>query len=459
LKLDITEAVSAAQKAVKLTPPGDLYLPRRLISLGRSFFHRFKSTNDLGDITNAISAAEKAVQLTPAGHPHLLSMFSTLGRLFFFRFEHTSDPSDIAEAISAGQKAVKLSPPGHPDLPVLHFNLGNSLFRHSVDNLDASISHYMSAATSTFGPPSHRLTAAKCWAELLYDQCPKSPQTFAAFSTAIGLVSLVAGLEKTVQRRHAQLQGTSGLPLLAAAAACVLEQADKAVEWLEQGRCLVWAQLNNLRTPLDNLYMQNKDLAQQISDVSRQLENASSRQGLLHINMSISEQISVEDEARAHLGLAKKWDYLLNTVRSTIPGFENFLQPSPCSTLLQHLPDSGHVVIINVHETRCDALLLMAGWGEPHHIPLPNFSLKKANVYCHDLTAHLRSHQLRMQAVESGGSDTEDAPEQLGRTIRPGTLGRSHRKNVVQSILKGLWIDLVKPILDALGLSVSDCFY
>ena len=45
----------------------------------------------------------------------------------------------------------------------------------------------------------------------------------------------------------------------------------------EHGRCLIWNQLNNLRTPLDELYVYDPGLADHFSRVSRALENADSR--------------------------------------------------------------------------------------------------------------------------------------------------------------------------------------
>ena len=49
-----------------------------------------------------------------------------------------------------------------------------------------------------------------------------------------------------------------------------------ALEWLEQGRCLIWSQLNNLRTPLDTLFAHDPEIAGDMLRVSRALENAGS---------------------------------------------------------------------------------------------------------------------------------------------------------------------------------------
>ncbi|KAF6756983.1 hypothetical protein DFP72DRAFT_846350 [Ephemerocybe angulata] len=178
----------------------------------------------------------------------------------------------------------------------------------------------------------------------------------------------VAGLEDTVRGRYSRLQGVSGLPLEAAAAAFSLSRPDTALEWLEQGRCLVWSQLSDLRTPFGSLHSVNEAPAKSIADVAKKLENAGSTRISSHTGMSFLEKILIENEGRTHLSLARQWHELSVPSARAIPGFESFLQPSPCSALMQHLPD-GPVVVINVSKALCDAIVLVPGRDEPLHVP------------------------------------------------------------------------------------------
>ncbi|KAH6910829.1 CHAT domain-containing protein [Coprinopsis sp. MPI-PUGE-AT-0042] len=451
---DITEAISAQHRGVQLTPEGHANFPGFLNNLGISFQCRFKLTGDLSDITEAISAQQRAVQLTPTGHAELSGRLSSLGNSFQCRFERTRDLSNITEAISAQHRAVQLTPEGHAKLPGRLSNLGTSFqcrfeLTHSGEDLVASISNYKSAATSSFGPPWQQLQAARSWAKLLNQHHPQSPDILHAFDVALALIALIAGLEESVQGRYSRLQDISGIALEAASAACSFGRADKALEWLEQGRCIVWSQLSNLRTPIDNLRLYNSELAQRIADVAKHLEDAGSSRGQPHKDMSASEKLLLEDEARAHLNLARQWDDLLKTVRS-IPGFESFLQPLPCSSLLQHLPASGPVVVINVDKQRCDAIALLAGLDEPLHIPLPNFSLEKANKYRSDLKATLEDKHLRMQEVQE---ITDEEPS--GRGVKPPKENQA-QSFVVRTVLRDLWKEVLSPILNALGFSRMD---
>ena len=128
-------------------------------------------------------------------------------------------------------------------------------------------------ATYSSGPPSKQLMAALCWAQhSSYDL----PQSLEAYETAIKLVSKVAGLEQTIQKRHTNLLDISDLVTSAVACAFKFGKLELALEWFEEGRCLIWSQLNNLQTPLDALFAHDPDIAHDMLRVSRALEIAGS---------------------------------------------------------------------------------------------------------------------------------------------------------------------------------------
>ncbi|KAF6754601.1 CHAT domain-containing protein [Ephemerocybe angulata] len=451
---DIDRAISAQRRAVDLTSKTHADLPAWLNNLGNSLLSRFERSGNVEDLEQSISALKNAVERTPDGHGSLPSFLGDLGGASLSRFKISSNAHHLKEAVLACERALHLTPDGHADLPRLQKNLGDVLYsRYTCQNerpdLDACMKHLKAAATSEFGPPKTRLYAAVRWARLLDQHFPSSPDILVAFDTAICLASLTAGLEDTVRRRYIKLRGISGLPQEAASAALSLGRADKALEWLEQGRCLVWGQLHNLRTPLDDLQVHDAQLAARVMDVSRRLDNAGSSRVLSNASMSLSQKISLEDEARAHWNLAKEWDSLLSRVRS-IPGFEGFLRPTSCSELLESIPGNGRIVVINVHKERCDAIALFSGQDTPLHIPLPQFTFEKATRYRDALTACLQSNHLRDRGSDDALESTSEEVDSE-RGIRPalgGTLG----DDVVHRVLRSLWIDLAKPILNRLGI-------
>ena len=156
----------------------------------------------------------------------------------------------------------------------------------------------------------------------------------------------------------------------------------------------------------------------------------------------MEDRISMQDEANTHVKLAQKWNELLAKIR-TIPKFEDFLQPPSCSNLLKNLPNSGPVVIINVHKDSCDALALLSDLDEPLHIPLEKFSYVKAADLRNQLNTHLCAANIRMRECELDSI----------RATRP--VGDNDSSGVIKHILHQLWILVVKPILNGLGFSVS----
>ncbi|KAJ2922952.1 hypothetical protein H1R20_g14146, partial [Candolleomyces eurysporus] len=152
--------------------------------------------------------------------------------------------------------------------------------------------------------------------------------------------------------------------------------------------------------------------------------------------------------------LAKERETLVNVIRTTIPGFENFLRPLPSSSWTQHLPDAGPVVVINVHATRCDAIVLMAGLEEAMHIPLPDFSHSDAVHLSQLLEATLEDFGL---SVRGSSSELNISEDRAMRSVK--TFGNKDTKEtipVMEGILMRLWAAVVKPIVNGLAMSRSE---
>jgi len=368
---------------------------------------------------------------------------NNLGNSFLCRFERTGDVSDVSEAISVQQRAVQLTPNGHADMPALLNNLGNSFmcrFEHTgdVSNMHTAISTFRKSAT-TFGSPSTRLYAAKKWAQL--SKILSLQQTLGAYGVALDLVAQIAGLDHTIQQRHTDLIDISSLTTSAASAAFSLGDVKKALKWLEQGRCLVWNQLNQLRTTLDDLRAHDENLAQRFSDISSVLEVSESRRGPegLSGDALLSQQISLQDEAHLHIKLSRQYSKLLDEIRH-IPKFHDFLQAPQASDLLTRLPPNAIVILVNVHEDRCDALALISSVGASMHIPL-DFTHNEASELRERLHLFLSSHGVHMREVD--------------RATHPAPRPDADKQSDISFVLKALWMRVVRPILDALAYPVS----
>jgi hypothetical protein len=295
------------------------------------------------------------------------------------RFERLGDFSDINKSVLMKEDAVKLAPDGHPNKPGWLNNLGGS-FSHRFERLHDPedsrqlILHYTSAACFTTGPASIQFNAAKEWAKHAHIHQPSS--LLHAYTTAIELLPELAWLGLTITDQHHLLLQAGQVVRDAASAAIAVHDYQKAVEWLHQGRSVIWGQFLNLRTPVDELSMSHHDLPDQLASLSASLETAGTQSNPVadDTKPQLLEFIAQQSHA-----LALEWDCLLQKIRG-LDGFERFLLSKPISEL-SLAAKMGPVAIVNISEYGCDALLLLLGLAdEVIHVPLPDFPLAQAQL-------------------------------------------------------------------------------
>ncbi|KAG8781499.1 hypothetical protein FRC12_021846 [Ceratobasidium sp. 428] len=471
---DVDAAIELKGKSVLLVPTGHPHMPSHLDSLGESYLARFNQTGDSADVNAAIRYQSEAVQVTASENPDKALYLDSLGISYYTRFEQSRDCGDLDLAIKHQSEALLLWPDEHPDrLTCLH-RLGKSHrtryeqeqnYSRSVEvnrpgeqtnrttslrvtdtcslpsdypdsypvqenfmsDITKSLHYLKQASKHRAGSPINRMLASVDWAYLAHRY--RHPECLEAYASVIELVPQVAWLGSTVHRRYKDLAGLSMTPMEAAAAAIEQNRYDLALEWLEEGRSIVWSQILQLRAPLDLLYSVDIDLATAMEQVAFGLETIGSRN---HTQIGGSTlQVSQEEIAREHRSLALRWEQLVASIRK-LPRFERFLLPKKHSELVESAP-STTFVMVNIHRTRCDALTLTSRSSKITHIPLPSFSQER----CMDMRNRLLS------ALQGGGI--------RARTSRRPIFELPSREEMFESVLAALWIDVVHPILNALG--------
>ncbi|TFK34574.1 CHAT domain-containing protein [Crucibulum laeve] len=435
---DNEEAINAFNKALDRLPEGNPLITRLLNNLGNSYRYLFQCTGDIESINEAIACHSKAVETIPDDHALKMNSLSNLGKSYQYRFTRNKNIDDMDTAISLFKKALELTPDDHADV-VHHLHQLATAYENRFaysqefsDIIDA-VMYYHAAAESSTGPPSLRFECAQQWASLSWKIPQLQSLTLRAYSVAFELLPQVIWLGETVASRHTKLKSISNLASSAAAVAISLGNYDAALQWLESGRCIVWAQLNNLRTPLDDLREVDPQLADQLLHVSKDLEKAGMREQKMASLDNMVEKISFQTEVQAHLKLASLWDSLLEKVRG-IHGFDNFLQPMQVSKMLSLAPQAGPVVVINAHASRCDALALIPGAEDVVCIPLPQLPYKKASELQELMSSHLLSGGIRSREVRGG---------------RPAI----SKTSGLRDILSDLWKRIVEPVLEGLAFS------
>jgi hypothetical protein len=171
---------------------------------------------------------------------------------------------------------------------------------------------------------------------------------------------------------------------------------------------------------MDDLKLANPKLGSRLEELSKQLENAATQDPLL--DMPHGE---IED--------------LIKQIH-TLDGFERFWLPHTFSQLLP-AASTGPVITINISQERCDALVIMPDLDDVLHIALDQFSCEKADQLY---------KSLRFLLKQKGAFRDVD---------RKGVLALLHPINLeaeFEHVLSQLWLDVAKPILD--GLAITVCF-
>ena len=242
----------------------------------------------------------------------------------------------------------------------------------------------------------------------------------------LNIIPQIAWLEPTVTAKQYKALDPIGIMATEAAAAAIsAKQYNTALELLEQGRAIVWNRIFHLHTPVDALHHEEPILAMEFTCISKALEHVtnygSSYEDLsIHSNHSAqnyqhleftriskalgrnygssykdlsthsNQPLSSKQAILNYQHLVNKWEVLVEKIRK-ISGFENFLLPIKMAKL-QQAAQSGPVVVINVNNSRCDALIVMKDLDEVIHMPLNNFSRERA------LNLHESLYQLLSKA-------------------------------------------------------------
>jgi hypothetical protein len=242
----------------------------------------------------------------------------------------------------------------------------------------------------------------------------------------------MAWLGLSIADRHHLLSQAGQVVRDAASAAIAMHNYEKAVEWLDQGRSVIWGQLLNLRTPVDELRERHPDLADTLLFLSASLETAGTRSNAVTDGI---EPQSLDSIVRQYHDLALERNEVLQQIRE-LPGFERFLLSKPISEL-SHAAKMGPVAMLNISAYGCDALILMPGLGdEVIQISLSDFTIHEAQAFAKVLASIVgtpgRSDRL------FGFQEGHMAPD-----------------DIFSYILSILWLKIVRPILNALAITVS----
>ncbi|KDN38314.1 hypothetical protein RSAG8_09613, partial [Rhizoctonia solani AG-8 WAC10335] len=412
-------------------------VPGILHNLANLHSIRLDSTPEEIDI--AIEYQKSAVSLTPKEHPQLPNFTSSLGALYLRRYREQGKLEDIDQAIHWLIRAVELTPEEHARMPFWLMNLGEShldRYRKQKDirSLYSAIECYRKCAQHSTVFPTTQMRSAFMWAKLSSIPglpLPDNHEPLKAYQTAMDLVPHVVWLGTNISKQHQDAKNIKDLASSAAALAITAQKYDLALEWLEQGRSVVWSQMLQLRNPLDDLAAIDPLLAADIRQVAAELSGVSARLEKNTVTTVLPDIKFRDEPTQKHHRLAEKYQKLVTEARK-LPGLDGFLKPAKVSKLVS-AAQAGPLAIINIDESRCDALVIRPGTEEVTHIPLTELSLSTISSIRIELDVSLRRNHVRERGIKlksKPGESTED---------------------MFEHVLTTLWTCIAKPVLDALG--------
>ncbi|KAG2133488.1 CHAT domain-containing protein [Suillus cothurnatus] len=416
---DITRAISLRREALTLCPPGH---PRRdtiLNNLALALITRYDKSYVSEDLNEAIDRYRESHLLTRLDDPERHVTLYSLSSALCSRFMHTRKNGDVEEAIRLCQEALASLPSLHPDRCRSHAwlqraYLSRYCIQHNPTDLSSAMEHFrLSSIHPTEGFPE-RIRVAIDWARQA--EIYQHESALKAYQVCFELFdSHVMSRSSIFSRREAAtaFHGAQSLPVDAASCATRRENLRQAVELLEQGRGQQWSLASRLRTPLEDLWSANPQLAQRLSELSKHLSHAQGSTGS-------TDPAAADRAATEYRRLTGRWKAAVAEIRN-LRAFSRFLLP-PSYEDLQAAARQGPVIILIASQYSCSAIIVPTS-GDPHNVPLPSVSLTELN----------------------------NLKDRFARAIRHASvMGPKVPRNDLIVLLRTVWNEIMLPIVNVL---------
>jgi tetratricopeptide (TPR) repeat protein len=313
---------------------------------------RYEETGDFADLDAAIAAHSRAIKLTPLGHVDRGGRVMNRAIALTLRATAAVDPQEYAAAISSAHQAIALIPPLHPGAARAHATLAEAFeacYRCTNDSDDArAAARAYRQALDTSLTVGTRIDAGRGLGRIAAE-IEDFDSALVGYAAAVASMDLAASRSIPRKDQERMLAELSGTPQDAAAMAIETGDLFRALELLEQGRGLLLTRAVHGARTEDRILQVRPDLANELASIDRVLASVDDPTSLAVTDMGTT--LRVEDA----LMLSQRREQIMIEIHH-VPGLET----------LQHAPDSNEiiaaaggrtVVVINISQHRCDALL------------------------------------------------------------------------------------------------------
>lgn len=380
----LDRALASLRTAVRATAPTDPQLPLQLANLAVSL--RAASTHRESAATEAVDAARAALTTLDEGWSA-----TAVRAALLLALAARSRAGDLQEAVTLAHRVVADTPPDDPGLSRAQANLAYVLnlryesTRNTDDRAQALDALRAAAGTGT-GPADVRLHAARDWGRLA---ALTGDASAAAEAFALAVELLPAATPRRLERPDAQrrLAEADGLASDAAAMALACGEPERALSLLELGRGVLLNRRSGIRADLADLHDSDAELARRFETLRDAIDRLDHPPLTLPSGPPAGEARGRERERRRDL--EAQLDVVVRMIRA-LPGQAAFQLPPSIASLLAEAAQ-GPVVVVNVSEYRCDALVLTA--EGLRHVPLKGLDAEEveraADVFHADVVVAL----------------------------------------------------------------------
>ncbi|KAF8648952.1 hypothetical protein AX16_006132 [Volvariella volvacea WC 439] len=291
------------------------------------------------------------------------------GLVLHIRFLVYNDLDDLDKSIQLGLGEQFSSQHLSPFITPAHLK---ALVKSNVSDLKQALPIFINCAKSRISVSIGPQLLAATWWGIIAIQLGKRDLAMAGYIKALNILPEVPWIGLPLEECHKQLYYNESLVLLASAAALEFRDPYRTIEWLEQGRSVIWNQLLQLRVTTERLEKVDPDLAKRFASMYAELQ-ADKAGSLLNTEDWNEEFLSrAAQVAEICYSLVSEREDLINSIRQ-LPGFETFLLPHTMDQL-REAAQHGPIVILNAsrYPDKCDALVLLSDLEEVIHIPLHN---------------------------------------------------------------------------------------
>jgi tetratricopeptide (TPR) repeat protein len=435
------QAVEKAEQARDHTDPSAPAYPDRLIFACNAKAARFRVTGTAAHRADAIAAYEDTLARLGSTRPRENGpsvQLCVYNLAYTYTLATRSGPAsraDIDKALALFRHLLDTTVPGQRAwapavLGVLKsYALLVGIDQAAVDTAEAA-RLYRRLADAPAVPPQSVVRASQIAGLLLMRSDAQAAATILA--DAVRLLPAVAWRGIDRESRETQLSGFSGLASDAAASLIAAGDArddrdrdgdaNAAVEVVEQGRSILWADLLRLRRGDADLWRTHPGQAARLRDIA----------AALSAEEAPGENLNVSRAVDQRMALASEWEEIVAQVRAegSSPGF---LDPPRLASLLPAAAD-GPVVVVNVSEHRCDALLVTS--GGTRLVPLP--LLRADDVLSYSIRYFGAYSSVDRAVARKDGDKAIEA-------------ARTARERTLTATLEWLWDTVTEPVLTALG--------